>query len=185
MLHSLQFIDAEGDKRFLPGGRVQGCSHILGEPNGELCLAEGFATGATLLEDAGRAVAVCFDAGNLPTAARLGRKIFWCALHRLRRRLVSVFPDLGSPLACRRVVLLHWRRDRDRHAGAAVTDYDDGYRDGFEAGFKLGLKDGRAQGRRLAKGLPVIAKPRGRPPKNGTRAMNLAHAIEDYLHRNR
>jgi hypothetical protein len=66
-----------------------------------------------------------------------------------------------------------------------MTAYGDGYRDGFEAGFKLGLKDGKAQGRRLAKGLPLIAKPRGRPPKNGTRTINPEHAIEDYLHRNR
>ena len=44
-------------------------------------------------------------------------------------------------------------------------DYERGYAEGFEAGFKLGLKDGRAQGWRLAKGLPAVAKPRGRPPK--------------------
>jgi hypothetical protein len=66
-----------------------------------------------------------------------------------------------------------------------MTDDDNkrGYAEGFEAGFKLALKDGRTQGRRLAKGLPPIAKPRGRPPKNGTQTITPKHAIEDYFSR--
>jgi phage/plasmid primase-like uncharacterized protein len=68
-MHSVQFIAADGSKRFLTGGKVNGCHFILGEPNGVLALAEGFATGATIVEDVGHAVAVCFNAGNLPPAA--------------------------------------------------------------------------------------------------------------------
>jgi hypothetical protein len=33
-LHSLQFIDRNGDKRFLPGGRMAGCYFGIGKPNG-------------------------------------------------------------------------------------------------------------------------------------------------------
>src|SRR5205807_3004433 len=43
VLHNLQFIAADGAKNFLFGGRVTGCHHILGEPNGVLCTAEGYA----------------------------------------------------------------------------------------------------------------------------------------------
>ncbi|WP_210756854.1 hypothetical protein [Caldichromatium japonicum] len=40
-LHSLQFIDAKGEKRFLSGGRVSGCYFSIGQPDGTLCIAEG------------------------------------------------------------------------------------------------------------------------------------------------
>lgn len=72
-LHSLQFIDAEGEKRFLPGGRVAGCYFAIGKPNGSLCIAEGFATAASIHEATGLAVAVAFNAGNLLPVARVLR----------------------------------------------------------------------------------------------------------------
>ena len=75
-LHSLQFIGADGEKRFLTGGRVAGCHFIIGEPNGVLCIAEGYATAASIYEATGHAVAVAFNAGNLPPAASALRKSF-------------------------------------------------------------------------------------------------------------
>jgi putative DNA primase/helicase len=69
-LQSLQFIAADGDKSFLFGGRVSGCYHLIGEPDGALCIAEGYATAATIREATGHAVAVAFNAGNLVSAAR-------------------------------------------------------------------------------------------------------------------
>jgi len=68
-LHSLQVIDPEGGKRFQPGGRVKGCYHAIGKPNGLLIVCEGFATGASLHECTGHAVAVAFNAGNLQAVA--------------------------------------------------------------------------------------------------------------------
>lgn len=66
-LHSLQFIDQEGEKRFLKGGRKRGCFHFIkGEskdPRRLIC--EGFATGASLHEATGLTVIIAFDAGNL------------------------------------------------------------------------------------------------------------------------
>ena len=68
-LHSLQTITPEGDKRFHPGGRVRGCYHSIGKPGGVLIVCEGFATGASVHEATGHAVAVAFNAGNLEAVA--------------------------------------------------------------------------------------------------------------------
>lgn len=69
-LHSIQTISPKGDKKFLPGGRVQGCYHSIGKPNGELCITEGYATAASIREATGKAVAVAFNAGNLMQVAK-------------------------------------------------------------------------------------------------------------------
>lgn len=63
-------------KLFAKGGRKRGCFHLIGdpEPGRPLLVAEGFATGASLREATGLAVAVAFDAGNLkPTCEALAR----------------------------------------------------------------------------------------------------------------
>ncbi len=69
-LHSLQGVTAEGEKLFLPGGRVKGCYHSIGKPAARMFVAEGYATAATVYEATGDAVAVAFNAGNLETVAR-------------------------------------------------------------------------------------------------------------------
>lgn len=75
ILHSLQTIAPGGDKRFQPGGRVTGCYFSIGTPDGVLIVCEGFATGASLHECTGHAVAVAFNAGNLkPVAVALHSK---------------------------------------------------------------------------------------------------------------
>jgi len=77
-LHSLQFIAADGGKRFLGGGRVSGNSCIIGttQDAADLCIAEGFATGATIHQATGYPVAVAFNAGNLePVAKALRQKL--------------------------------------------------------------------------------------------------------------
>lgn len=74
-LHSLQTIAPDGDKRFHPGGRVKGCYFGIGKPDGRLIVCEGFATGASIHEATGQAVAVAFNAGNLePVALALRTK---------------------------------------------------------------------------------------------------------------
>lgn len=63
------------DKRGLPGGRRKGCYFSIGKPAGLLVICEGFATGASIHEATGNAVAVAFNAGNLkPVAAALRSK---------------------------------------------------------------------------------------------------------------
>ncbi|HVC36978.1 MAG TPA: toprim domain-containing protein, partial [Gammaproteobacteria bacterium] len=84
-LHSLQFISGDGTKRFLPGGRVAGCCFSIGKLNGVLCIAEGFATGASIYESTGHAAAIVFTVGNLLAIAKAARakypdtKIVLCA----------------------------------------------------------------------------------------------------------
>lgn len=74
-LHSLQTITPAGDKRFLFGGLVKGCYHAIGKPAGLLIVCEGYATGASIHECTGHAVAVAFNAGNLaPVALALRAK---------------------------------------------------------------------------------------------------------------
>lgn len=76
---SLEFIAPDGAKRFLAGGRKRGCYFGMGSVDparGELCIAEGFATAASIHEATGKAVAVAFDAGNLEPVARMLRAKF-------------------------------------------------------------------------------------------------------------
>lgn len=77
-LHNLQSIAPDGTKRFMPGGRVKGCYCAIGKPSGRLVVCEGYATGATIHEDTGHAVAVAFNAGNLPPVAKALRAKFPC-----------------------------------------------------------------------------------------------------------
>lgn len=75
-LWSLQFIGADGSKRFLTGGRKRGCYFAIGVPRETLCICEGYATAASIFEATGHATAVAFDAGNLEPVARALREKF-------------------------------------------------------------------------------------------------------------
>ncbi|MDJ0891048.1 MAG: toprim domain-containing protein [Gammaproteobacteria bacterium] len=80
LIQTLQFIHAEerdGDnKRFLPGGVWKGHYFGIGKPNGTLCIAEGYATGASIHAATGQAVAIAFNAANLEPVARALRNKF-------------------------------------------------------------------------------------------------------------
>jgi putative DNA primase/helicase len=66
ILRGLQFIGPDGSKRFKTGTEVTGGYHAFGKPDGNtILICEGQATGATLHEVTGHAVAVAFNAGNL------------------------------------------------------------------------------------------------------------------------
>ncbi len=83
-LRGLQTISPEGEKRFMYGMEKNGNFHLISDPGkdlskdlaqGEIILAEGYATGATLHMATGKPVAVAFDAGNLePVAKKLREK---------------------------------------------------------------------------------------------------------------
>ena len=72
---NLQFINPEGEKRFLSGGRKHGCFHIIGDLTQRILICEGFATGASLYEDTRQRVVIAFDAGNLSPAAKNIREL--------------------------------------------------------------------------------------------------------------
>lgn len=68
-LQSMQTISADGSKRFLFGGRVLGGYFSIGKPQKQLIVCEGFATGASIHQCTGLAVAVAFSAVNLEAVA--------------------------------------------------------------------------------------------------------------------
>lgn len=72
LLVNLQRISPDGTKRFLSGGMVKGCYSSLGAiAKGQpLYLCEGWATGATIHEHDGAAVACAMNACNLLEAGR-------------------------------------------------------------------------------------------------------------------
>ena len=83
-LRGLQKIAPDGAKSFMYGLEKTGNFHMIAEPGkeptkdlaqGEIILAEGYATGATLHMATEKPVAVAFDAGNLePVAKKLREK---------------------------------------------------------------------------------------------------------------
>lgn len=76
IIHSLQFIDNNSNKRFLSGGKKKGSYFAIGESLNTFCICEGYATGASLFEATGLSIVVAFDAGNLMPVARSLRQKF-------------------------------------------------------------------------------------------------------------
>ncbi len=73
---SLQFIDRDGNKKFLKGGEKKGGSYTLNDqainPEGKVYICEGFATAASVQEATDKTTICALDAGNLlPVAEAL------------------------------------------------------------------------------------------------------------------
>lgn len=68
------------DRDYLPGGQKRGCFHVIGnKPTGAnpvIVICEGYSTGASIHIATGYCVVVAFDAGNVPTVAKLMRQQF-------------------------------------------------------------------------------------------------------------
>ena len=92
VLHTLQFIGADGAKRFLTGGRIAGCYFAMGRVGNEVLVCEGFATAATVFMATGQATAATFNCGNLQAVARALRGKFPHA-----RIVVCADNDHGTP----------------------------------------------------------------------------------------
>lgn len=77
-LVSLEYIGADGGKRYHPGGQTKDCFQIIGDPSGDgaLYIAEGFADAATIHEATGQPCAVAYNASNLPGVAQAMRDLF-------------------------------------------------------------------------------------------------------------
>jgi putative DNA primase/helicase len=68
-LTSLQSISPEGEKLFLPGGRVKGCAMPIGLPTAVVCIAEGFASAASVHEATGYMTLAAMSCGNIRAVA--------------------------------------------------------------------------------------------------------------------
>lgn len=79
-ISSLQFINEDGSKRFLPGGKVSGRYYPIrgSKQKNSIFIVEGFATGRSVYEalDGDCTVIVAFDSGNLPKVAKEIRRKF-------------------------------------------------------------------------------------------------------------
>ena len=64
---SYQLINRLGEKRFMPTGILKGCYHIIKGTTGnkQICICEGFATGASINEATGYTVVVAMSASNM------------------------------------------------------------------------------------------------------------------------
>lgn len=76
LLTSLQFISADGSKKFLTGGQVQGCYMTIAEQGSSkevLYICEGYATGCSIFEATGMPVIVAYNSNNLKPVAEIIR----------------------------------------------------------------------------------------------------------------
>lgn len=69
-LWTLQYINADGEKRFIPGGRKKGCFCPFGDETDTIIICEGFATAATIHAATGLHTIAAMDAGNLSPVAQ-------------------------------------------------------------------------------------------------------------------
>ncbi len=88
-LRNMQFIFKTGAKTFIRGGQKSGTCHVVGKPAtwkmGEdlgdvICIAEGYATAASIHEATGLPVVVAWDAGNLIAVGDFLRRLYPSAL---------------------------------------------------------------------------------------------------------
>lgn len=93
VIRNLQFIWPTGKKRFMRNGRKSGLMHVIGavSPRAPLCVAEGYATGATIHEATGYPVALAWDAGNLLPVAQALRAAYPAA-----RLVICADNDVGT-----------------------------------------------------------------------------------------
>lgn len=68
-IESYQTIDADGNKKFMPGGGIGGNCFVINGNSSTVCICEGFATGATIFKATGFMVFVAFNSGNMPKVA--------------------------------------------------------------------------------------------------------------------
>lgn len=74
-IQSLQFIQPDGTKRFLSGGKTKGGWHMIIGNSDTVCITEGYATGISVYEATGATVYIAFSAGNLYEVASYVKSI--------------------------------------------------------------------------------------------------------------
>jgi len=76
---SLQYIDADGEKRFHYKTSPKDGFYLINETGtGTICICEGFATGASIHEATNYRVAVAFSAENLVSVAHTVKRLYKC-----------------------------------------------------------------------------------------------------------
>jgi len=75
-VQSLQFIQAEGGKRFLTGGKMTGGYFPIKGNDGALYVVEGLATGLSVYDATGQTILCAFNARNLKAVAEMAREMY-------------------------------------------------------------------------------------------------------------
>ncbi|WP_151706790.1 primase-helicase zinc-binding domain-containing protein [Acinetobacter sp. TUM15064] len=91
---NIQEIHADGHKPFLFGGRVSSCFFMIGhvtEQDQLICIAEGYATAASIHEATGHVTVVAFNSGNID---KVGKEIR--SLHPYARLVYCADDDSHS-----------------------------------------------------------------------------------------
>ena len=70
-LSSLQYISADSEKRFHPGGATSERFWALGDDISTIYIAEGFATAATIYETTNKKTIITYTAGNLSSVTKI------------------------------------------------------------------------------------------------------------------
>src|SRR5471032_3251956 len=131
-LWNVQRIVAKGDKRFLAGGRVSGCFHVLGDmaASAWVLIAEGYATAATLHAATGHAVVVAFNEANVRHVAATVHKLLpqarllVCADDdKETEEKTGKNPGIVSATSAAAAVDGHWCKPQGLAAGA--SDFND------------------------------------------------------------
>jgi putative DNA primase/helicase len=131
-LWNVQRILNNGDKRFLAGGRVSGCFHVIGTiaTGTWLLLAEGYATAAALHAATGHPVAVCFNQSNVRHVAAAmrkmhpGAKLLICADDdQATEAKTGKNPGVTAAAATAKALAAHWCKPASLPAGG--TDFND------------------------------------------------------------
>lgn len=76
---NIQEIHADGYKPYIKGGRVSACFFILGtvtQPDQIICIAEGYATAASIHEATGYVTVVAFQSGNVDKVGQEIRALY-------------------------------------------------------------------------------------------------------------
>jgi len=139
-LHTLQWIDGEGNKRFLTGGAKRGNFHLISCPEGThqmIGITEGYATGCSIFEGTNRAfsLAIAFDAYNiLPVGEALrsrypdSRLVFF-ADHDIHKGYPQAFIKQSELSPAVRIQIERLARVRPDVAVEVVADDDPRLRD--------------------------------------------------------
>lgn len=72
-IQSFQSIDAKGNKKFMPGGKMSGGYFTIGNKTDTVVVCEGFATGASIHAATGFMTVVAFSASNLKAVSVMMR----------------------------------------------------------------------------------------------------------------
>jgi phage/plasmid primase-like uncharacterized protein len=162
-LASLQYIAADGEKRYHLGGQTSGCFWMVGQPDGTgpLYIAEGFASAATVAEQTGRPCYVAYSASNLPKVAGALR-----AKHGPALDLVIVADNDAGGVG-------------QKCANKAVSSY--GARVVLPADTGQDINDYRAAGGDVAALLSIAAKAKPASALTFTRVGDLKYRPPEYL----